>query len=90
VFRRHEAADDLQELALVPGDLEDGRVFLPKVMERWFGATRSECAAAHRAGRRQRSTASPWPSSSVPLAALAGRRLKAGKSAAAQGLIKGL
>src|SRR5450759_5439984 len=33
VFRRHEAAADLQELALEPSDVEDGDVFLPKVME---------------------------------------------------------
>ena len=39
VFRRHEAAGDLQELRLAADDLDDGRVFLPKVMERWFGAT---------------------------------------------------
>ena len=43
VFRRHESAADLQELALEPGDVEDGgAVFLPAVMERWFGQTRSE------------------------------------------------
>ena len=43
VFRRHESAADLQELALAPGDVEeDGTVFLPAVLERWFGQTRSE------------------------------------------------
>ena len=89
VFRRHEAADDLQELALVPGDLEDGRVFLPKVMERWFGATRSEWRRRIEQGGVSLD-GEPVAELAVPLAALAGRRLKAGKSAAAQGLIKGL
>ena len=43
VFRRHESAADLQELALEAGDVEDGgSVFLPAVLERWFGQTRSE------------------------------------------------
>ena len=89
MFRRHEAADDLQELALVPGDLEDGRVFLPKVMERWFGATRSEWRRRIEQGGVSLD-GEPVAELAVPLAALAGRRLKAGKSAAAQGLIKGL
>ena len=43
VFRRHEAAADLQELALEPADVEDGgRCSCPAVLERWFGQTRSE------------------------------------------------
>jgi tyrosyl-tRNA synthetase len=89
VFRRHEAADDLQELALERSDLEDDSVFLPKVMERWFGLTRSE-------GRRRIEQGGvtldgePVTTLAVPAAQLAGRRLKAGKSATAQGLIRGL
>jgi tyrosyl-tRNA synthetase len=89
VFRRHEAADDLQELALDAADLEEGSVFLPKVMERWFGLTRSE-------GRRRIEQGGvtldgePVATLAVPAAELAGRRLKAGKSAKAQGLIRGL
>ena len=89
VFRRHEAADDLRELALVPDDLEDGRVFLPRVMERWFGATRSEWRRRIDQGGVSLD-GEPVGELSVPLEALAGRRLKAGKSAATQGLIKGL
>jgi len=42
VFRRHEVADDVQELVLEPADLEAGVVYLPKVMQRWFGLSRSE------------------------------------------------
>ncbi len=89
VFRRHEAADDLRELSLVPDDLEDGRVFLPRVMERWFGATRSEWRRRIDQGGVSLD-GEPVAELAVPLEALAGRRLKAGKSAAAQGVIKGL
>ena len=89
VFRRHEAADDLRELTLVPDDLEDGRVFLPKVMERWFGATRSEWRRRIDQGGVSLD-GEPVAELAVPLEALAGRRLKAGKSAAAQGVIRGL
>ena len=90
VFRRHEAADDLQELALRPSDLEDGGdVFLPAVMERWFGQTRSEWRRRIQQGGVSLD-GEPLTSLAVPAAALAGRRLKAGKSAKVQGLIKGL
>ena len=89
VFRRHEAADDLQELALEPADLEDGSVFLPKVMERWFGQTRSEWRRRIEQGGVSLD-GEPLASLAVPAAQLAGRRLKAGKSARAQGLVKGL
>jgi tyrosyl-tRNA synthetase len=89
VFRRHEAADDLQELALEPDDLEDGSVYLPKILERWFGLTRSE---ARRRIEQGGVTLDGEPVSelAVPAARLAGHRLRAGKSAKAQGLIRGL
>jgi len=89
VFRRHEAADDLQEVALEPSDLEGDSVYLPRVMERWFGLTRSE-------GRRRIEQGGvsldgePVTELALPAAQLAGRRLKAGKSARAQGVIRGL
>ena len=90
VFRRHEAAADLQELALEPSDLEDGgQVFLPAVFERWFGQTRSEWRRRIRQGGVSLD-GEPLTSLAVPAAQLAGRRLKAGKSAQVQGLIKGL
>jgi len=89
VFRRHEAAADLQELALEPSDVEDGgQVFLPAVLERWFGQTRSEWRRRIRQGGvsldGERLT-----SLAVPAAQLAGRRLKAGKSATSQGIVHG-
>jgi tyrosyl-tRNA synthetase len=90
VFRRHEAAADLQVLALEPSDLEDGgQVFLPAVLERWFGQTRSEWRRRIRQGGVSLD-GEPLTSLTVPAAQLAGRRLKAGKSATSQGLITGL
>ncbi len=89
VFRRHEAADDLQELLLEEGDVEDGTVYLPRVMERWFGLTRSE-------GRRRIEQGGvsidgePVTTLAVPAAQLVGRRLKAGKSARVQGVVRSL
>lgn len=90
VFRRHEAAADLQELVLEPSDLEGGgQVFLPAVLERWFGQTRSEWRRRIRQGGVSLD-GEPLTSLAVPAAQLAGRRLKAGKSATSQGRIKGL
>jgi len=87
VFRRHEAAADLQVLALEPSDLEDGgQVFLPAVLERWFGQTRSEWRRRIQQGGVSLDGES-LSSLSLPVAQLAGRRLKAGKSARFQGLI---
>jgi len=89
VFRRHEAAADLQELALEPSDVEDGgQVFLPAVLERWFGQTRSEWRRRIQQGGVTLD-GEPLTSLAVPAAQLAGRRLKAGKSATSQGLIQG-
>jgi len=90
VFRRHEAAADLQELALEVSDVEDGgQVFLPAVLERWFGQTRSEWRRRIQQGGVSLD-GEPLTSLAVPAAQLAGRRLKAGKSATSQGRIKGL
>jgi tyrosyl-tRNA synthetase len=90
VFRRHEAATGLRELVLEPSDLEDGgQVFLPAVLERWFGQTRSEWRRRIQQGGVSLD-GEPLTSLAVPAAELAGRRLKAGKSATAQGQIKGL
>jgi tyrosyl-tRNA synthetase len=88
VFRRHETADDVQALALAPGDLEDGSVYLPKVMERWFGISRSE-------GRRRIEQGgvtldgAPVTELSLAATALTGAHIKAGKSARYQGRIEG-
>ena len=87
VFRRHEAAADLRELAVEPGDLEDGSVFLPAVLERWFGQTRSEWRRRIQQGGVSLD-GEPLTALAVPAAGLAGRRLKAGKSAQFQGVIE--
>jgi tyrosyl-tRNA synthetase len=90
VFRRHEAAGDLQELALEPGDLEQGdTVFLPALLERWFGQTRSEWRRRIQQGGVSLD-GEPVTELAVPAAALPGRRLKAGKSARLQGIVRGL
>ena len=90
VFRRHESAADLQELALEPGDVEDGGyVFLPAVLERWFGQTRSEWRRRIQQGGVTLD-GEPVSDLAVPAAALAGKHVKAGKSAKAQGVIRGL
>jgi tyrosyl-tRNA synthetase len=86
VFRRHEAAADLRELSLLPGDLEDGAVYVPKVMERWFGLSRSEARRRIEQGGVTLD-GEPLRSLSVPAGGLAGRRIKAGKAAQAQGRI---
>ena len=88
VFRRHEAAADLQELALEPSDVEGGgQVFLPAVLERWFGQTRSEWRRRIQQGGVSLDGES-LSSLSLPAAQLAGRCLRAGKSARFQGVIR--
>ncbi len=88
VFRRHEAAADLQELALESSDVEDGgQVFLPAVLERWFGQTRSEWRRRIQQGGVSLDGES-LSSLSLPAAQLAGRCLRAGKSARFQGVIR--
>lgn len=87
VFRRHEVADDTQRLSLWAADVQDdGTVFLPAVMERWFGQTRSEWRR-----RIQQGGVSIDGQSVTELAIsaelLVGRHFKAGKSAVAQGLV---
>jgi tyrosyl-tRNA synthetase len=90
VFRRHESAADLQALALVAADVEeDGNVFLPAVLERWFGQTRSEWRRRIQQGGVSLD-GEPVSELAVPTAALAGKHLKAGKSAKAQGVIRDL
>ena len=86
VFRRHELADDVQELCLDAADVEDGSVYLPKVMERWFGLTRSEARRRIEQGGVSLD-GEPIASLAVPVAILQGRHLKAGKSAKDQGVI---
>ena len=89
VFRRREAGADLQQLALQPDDLEGDDVFLPQVMERWFGQSRSEWRRRIRQGGVSLD-GEPVTALALPAAQLVGRRLRAGKSATQQGLIGGL
>jgi tyrosyl-tRNA synthetase len=87
LFRRHESAADLQELALASGDVEeDGTVFLPAVLERWFGQTRGEWRRRIQQGGVSLD-GEPVSDLAFPAAALAGKHVKAGKSALAQGLV---
>ncbi len=87
VFRRHEAAGDVQNLTLEPADVDNGAVYLPSVMERWFGISRSE-------GRRRVAQGAVTLDGttvtelSLPVAELAGAHVKAGKSATFQGVVR--
>jgi tyrosyl-tRNA synthetase len=89
VFRRREAGEDLRDLALEPGDLEDGRVFLPAVLARWFGQSRSEWRRRIEQGGVSLD-GEPVTTLAVPAAELSGRHLKAGKSAKVQGIVRGV
>jgi tyrosyl-tRNA synthetase len=88
VFRRHELADDVQDLHLDATDVEDGSVYLPKAMERWFGMSRSEARRRIEQGGVSLDGESV-AALAVPLAQLQGRHLKAGKSARLQGIVAG-
>ena len=64
-------------------------MYLPKVIERWFGLTRSEARRRIEQGGVTLD-GETVTTLTVPADRLAGRRLKAGKSARAQGLIRGI
>jgi tyrosyl-tRNA synthetase len=87
VFRRHEVAGAAQSLVLEPADVEGDTVYLPAIMERWFALSRSE-------GRRRIEQGgvtldgATVTAFSVPAAELAGKHLKAGKSAQTQGVVR--
>jgi tyrosyl-tRNA synthetase len=89
VFRRHELGEvsELAELTLEQRDVQEGVVYLPKPMERWFGLTRSEARRRIEQGAVTLD-GEPVTALTVPAAALAGKRVKAGKSARFQGLIR--
>jgi len=89
VFRRREAGEDLNDLDLEPGDLEDGHVFLPAVLARWFGQSRSEWRRRIEQGGVSLD-GEPVTTLAVPAADLGGRHLKAGKSAKVQGIVRGV
>ena len=72
---------------LEPGDNEDGRVYLPKLLQRWFDLSRSE--ARRRIEQGGVSIADEQVTSEmVPYEGLDGATIKAGKSSRFHGLIK--
>ena len=88
VFRRREAATDVAELSLRPDDVEDGTVYLPRAMERWFGLTRSE--GRRRIEQRAVTLDGQCVSElSLPVGEVRGKHIKAGKSAKFQGVVAG-
>lgn len=87
VFRRRElGAADLGPLILEPGDDEAGTVYLPKLLARWFGLSRSEARRRLEQGGVTLDGAAVTDLS-VSTASLAGKHVKAGKSAALQGIV---
>lgn len=77
------------ECLLEPGDSEDGNVYLPRLLERWFGLTRSE--ARRRLQQGGVSIAGrPLTGEMIPYEGLDGATVKAGKSSRYHGLIKGV
>ncbi len=78
----------MQELRLGAADVEDGSVYLPRVMERWFGLSRSEARRRIEQGGVSLD-GEQVASLAVPIGRLQGRHLRAGKSARHQGVIAG-
>jgi hypothetical protein len=68
---------------------DEGSVFLPAVLERWFGQTRSEWRRRIQQGGVSLD-GEPVSDLAVPAAGLAGKHVKAGKSARAQGVVRRL
>ena len=78
----------LVDCPLDPDDDENGFVYLPKLLERWFGLSRSE--ARRRIQQGGVSIADRQViSEKIPLQGLAGTTIKAGKSVKYHGVIKG-
>ncbi len=91
VFRRHEAAADLQELALEPADVEEAATSSCPPCWSAGSARRAPSGGGASSRAASASTASLWRASPSPPPSSAGRRLKAGKSATGRrGVIKGL
>jgi tyrosyl-tRNA synthetase len=86
VFRRHEAAVDLHPLEILAEDEENGSVYLPRVLERWFGVTRSDARRRIDQGGVSLD-GKTVVSLTLPAEELRGRHIKAGKSAKFQGII---
>jgi tyrosyl-tRNA synthetase len=86
-FRRRELDGAAAELTLIDTDVEDGQVFLPKVMERWFGITRSDARRRLEQGGVALN-GKPVTALSVPSESLPGTQIKAGKAARFQGIVR--
>ena len=90
VFRDKKLSADEAAVTcmLEAGDNEDGRVYLPKLLQRWFGLSRSE--ARRRIQQGGVSVADEQVTTEmIPFDGLEGSTIKAGKSSKFQGLIQG-
>ncbi|MHB1381622.1 MAG: tyrosine--tRNA ligase [Thermoleophilia bacterium] len=85
--KKLSADADLIECILEPSDNEDGQAYLPKLLGRWFGLSRSE--ARRRIGQGGVAIADVVITSElVPFDSLAGATVKAGKSTSFHGIIR--
>ena len=87
VFRRHESAAGVQTLDLAANEIEDDAVYLPRIMERWFGLSRSEARRRIDQGGVTLD-GRPVTELSLPATALDGKHIRAGKSAKFQGIVR--
>lgn len=78
---------DLVECPLLPGDEEDGQAYLPKLLQRWFGLSRSEARRRIEQGGVAIAD-QPVTAELIPFAGLAGATIKVGKSTKYHGIIK--
>ncbi|MCL6106697.1 MAG: tyrosine--tRNA ligase [Actinobacteria bacterium] len=85
--KKLDAGAGLVECRLEPGDNESGSVYLPKLLERWFGLTRSEARRRIKQGGVSIADR-PVDSETVAFDGLAGVTIKAGKSTRYHGLIR--
>jgi len=85
--KKMSAGADLVECPLESGDNEDGQVFLPKLISRWFGLTSSEARRRIRQGGVSIAD-KQVTSEKLPFEGLAGATIKVGKSMKYHGLIR--
>jgi tyrosyl-tRNA synthetase len=85
--KKLSADSDLAECRLEPGDNEDGNVYLPKLLQRWFDLSRSE--ARRRIEQGGVAIADEQVTSELlPFDGLDGSTIKAGKSTKFHGIIR--
>ncbi len=85
--KKLDAGADLVECRLEPGDNEGGSVYLPKLLQRWFGLTRSEARRRIKQGGVFIADR-PIDSETVVFDGLSGATIKAGKSTKYHGIIR--